>query len=77
MELVPTEPVCQNPMSSVVIRSRRQTFDSSDPTEELLQPEPSHPHTLRVAADVGGTFTDVAVFSQDTGQLNLGKVLTT
>ncbi len=33
--------------------------------------------SLRVSADVGGTFTDVAVFSQKTGALELGKVLTT
>jgi N-methylhydantoinase A len=32
---------------------------------------------LRVSADVGGTFTDVAVFSDTTGELSLGKVLTT
>src|SRR5215204_5102062 len=32
---------------------------------------------LRVAADVGGTFTDVAMLSGETGELRLGKVLTT
>jgi N-methylhydantoinase A len=32
---------------------------------------------LRVSADVGGTFTDVAVFCDATGELSLGKVLTT
>jgi len=31
----------------------------------------------RVSADVGGTFTDVAVFDAGTGQLRLGKTLTT
>jgi N-methylhydantoinase A len=33
--------------------------------------------SLRVAADVGGTFTDVAVFDQETGAIRLGKTLTT
>ncbi len=33
--------------------------------------------SLRLAADVGGTFTDVAVFNEDTGTLRLGKTLTT
>ena len=32
---------------------------------------------LRVAADVGGTFTDVAVFDEATGRIRLGKTLTT
>jgi len=32
---------------------------------------------LRVSADVGGTFTDVAVFCDQTNELRLGKVLTT
>jgi N-methylhydantoinase A len=30
---------------------------------------------LRVAADVGGTFTDVALFDERTGELTLGKTL--
>ncbi len=33
--------------------------------------------SLRVAADVGGTFTDVAVFDEATGRIRLGKTLTT
>jgi N-methylhydantoinase A len=33
-------------------------------------------HT-RLAADIGGTFTDVAAFDQNTGQLLLGKTLST
>jgi len=32
---------------------------------------------LRLSADVGGTFTDVAVFDEPTGRLRLGKALTT
>ena len=32
---------------------------------------------LRLSADVGGTFTDVASFDEPTGQLKLGKTLTT
>src|ERR1700682_6225706 len=32
---------------------------------------------LRLAADVGGTFTDVAAFDETTGELKLGKTLTT
>src|SRR5262252_8840932 len=32
---------------------------------------------LRLAADIGGTFTDVAVFDDQTGKLSFGKVLTT
>src|SRR6266404_5404541 len=37
----------------------------------------SHRARLRIAADVGGTFTDVATFDVATGALGLGKVLTT
>jgi N-methylhydantoinase A len=33
--------------------------------------------TLRLSADVGGTFTDVAAFDERTGRLSLGKTLTT
>ena len=32
---------------------------------------------LRLAADIGGTFTDVAVFDESTGKLNFGKALST
>jgi N-methylhydantoinase A len=35
------------------------------------------PAHLRIAADVGGTFTDLAVFDQSSGQIRLGKTLTT
>ena len=31
----------------------------------------------RLAADIGGTFTDVAFFDEDTGQMRLGKTLST
>jgi len=33
--------------------------------------------TLRIAADVGGTFTDLAVFDEATGRIRFGKTLTT
>ncbi len=32
---------------------------------------------LRLAADIGGTFTDIAVFDEKTGQLSFGKALST
>src|SRR5712691_7199614 len=32
---------------------------------------------IRLSADVGGTFTDVAAFNEATGELQLGKTLTT
>ena len=32
---------------------------------------------LRLAADIGGTFTDIAVFDEKTGQLTFGKALST
>ncbi|MBI3434862.1 MAG: hydantoinase/oxoprolinase family protein [Proteobacteria bacterium] len=35
------------------------------------------PHGIRLSADVGGTFTDVAAFDETTGALRLGKTLTT
>ncbi|HWV55381.1 hydantoinase/oxoprolinase family protein [Pseudorhodoplanes sp.] len=34
-------------------------------------------HQIRLSADVGGTFTDVAAFNEKTGELRLGKTLTT
>ena len=33
--------------------------------------------TIRLSADVGGTFTDVAAFNETSGELQLGKTLTT
>jgi N-methylhydantoinase A len=36
-----------------------------------------NPSAIRVSADVGGTFTDVAAFDEATGELKLGKTLTT
>jgi len=36
----------------------------------------SRPH-IRLAADIGGTFTDIAVFDERTGALTSGKVLST
>ena len=32
---------------------------------------------LRLAADIGGTFTDIAVFDERTGKLTFGKALST
>ena len=34
-------------------------------------------NSIRLSADVGGTFTDVAAFDEATGELRLGKTLTT
>ena len=36
-----------------------------------------HPSRYRVAADIGGTFTDVAAFDEKLGRFTLGKTLTT
>jgi N-methylhydantoinase A len=36
-----------------------------------------HDSAIRLSADVGGTFTDVAAFDEKTGALRLGKTLTT
>jgi len=36
----------------------------------------SQPH-IRLAADIGGTFTDIAVFDERTGALAFGKTLST
>ena len=38
---------------------------------------PGRPCPLCIAADVGGTFTDVAVFDEGSGQIRLGKTLAT
>ena len=44
-------------------------------------PSPNNPKpngaTLRLAADIGGTFTDIAVFDDTTGALTFGKALST
>ncbi len=37
----------------------------------------SAPGRLRLAADIGGTFTDIAVFDEKSGQLTFGKALST
>lgn len=44
-------------------------------SDQPSSPE-GRPH-LRLAADIGGTFTDVAAFDAATGRLTLGKVLST
>ena len=49
-------------------------------TSGLSQPKRRSAKTksrLRLAADVGGTFTDVAAFDEATGQLVFGKSLST
>ena len=38
---------------------------------------PLRDSAIRLSADVGGTFTDVAAFDEETGALRLGKTLTT
>jgi len=38
--------------------------------------QPHHAES-RIAADVGGTFTDIAIFDEESGQIKLGKCLTT
>jgi len=35
------------------------------------------PASARIAADVGGTFTDIAIFDEAAGSIRLGKTLTT
>ena len=44
---------------------------------QLSSPPRSTASGLRLAADIGGTFTDIAVFDDKTGSLSFGKVLTT
>jgi N-methylhydantoinase A len=43
----------------------------------LEEPAVNPPNHMRLSADVGGTFTDVAAFDEATGLLRLGKALTT
>src|SRR5215475_535320 len=42
----------------------------------LAQSNKSKPH-IRLAADIGGTFTDIAVFDEHSGTLTFGKTLST
>src|SRR5215467_12457834 len=42
----------------------------------MISPSKTRPH-IRLAADIGGTFTDVAVFDEHTGALSFGKTLST
>jgi len=42
----------------------------------MKQPK-SVPANLRLAADIGGTFTDIAVFDEKSGKLTFGKALST
>ncbi len=41
------------------------------------RPSPDRAKRLRLAADIGGTFTDIAVFDERTGELAFGKSLST
>src|SRR5215217_5058014 len=48
----------------------------------IMSPRPnprsnSNAATLRLAADIGGTFTDIAVFDARSGKLTFGKALST
>ena len=36
-----------------------------------------HKNTLRIAVDIGGTFTDLACFDEATGAISFGKALST
>src|SRR4051812_12120711 len=42
----------------------------------MISPSKSRPH-IRLAADIGGTFTDIAVFDDRSGALTFGKTLST
>src|SRR5262245_10388877 len=42
-----------------------------------LSPSRANGSNLRLAADIGGTFTDIAVFDDRSGQLRFGKTLST
>jgi N-methylhydantoinase A len=37
--------------------------------------QPKSAASLRLAADIGGTFTDIAVFDEKSGKLTFGKAL--
>lgn len=43
----------------------------------MAREEDRHRSRIRLAADIGGTFTDVASFDENNGSLRLGKVLST
>jgi N-methylhydantoinase A len=43
----------------------------------MPSPRSARAHGLRLAADIGGTFTDVAAFDEHTGKLTFGKALST
>jgi len=49
---------------------------SMDETRRSSSRAKSRPH-IRLAADIGGTFTDIAVFDERTGALSFGKTLST
>src|SRR5665213_836171 len=40
-------------------------------------PRPANGANIRLAADIGGTFTDIAVFDDKSGKLTFGKTLST
>src|SRR4030081_2470433 len=54
------------------------TFGTREQTS-MVSRSSVHPTAsgMRLAADIGGTFTDIAVFDDKTGRLSFGKVLTT
>src|SRR5271169_4069295 len=43
----------------------------------MQSPRSTSSRGLRLAADIGGTFTDVAAFDERTGKLTFGKALST
>src|SRR5580658_5235752 len=57
------------------IRRRGRAAEKND--ELAMNPKRSRPKNLRLAADIGGTFTDIAVFDDKSGRLSFGKALST
>src|SRR5580704_8979151 len=45
--------------------------------QQRVTPRPTARPHIRLAADIGGTFTDIAVFDDKTGKLTFGKALST
>src|SRR5215470_18858115 len=62
--------------SSYGFRVRRCAAPRNDKEDMARSVNSSRPH-IRLAADIGGTFTDIAVFDEHNGALTFGKVLST
>src|SRR5579863_7586731 len=57
--------------------ARRSVYSPTGMARKSAPRRPAARRSVRLAADIGGTFTDIAVFDDRSGKLVFGKALST